>query len=1090
MTDYLTFEPGEYEVLDNIVFDELVQRDERVRFYTLEEQLTDAYEKTLPTDRRVTSFELDILRRDNDRVKELYTQYILEGADTYSLRETRYAHSLSWVHPVSTIDTFTQYNWERSYYPIVQNGSQPNFYSRLLLNLPRPFTNSSENAMRMNVITKIVSESGEEIARALPRYIRTTTRRHEDKTFSIVDTPIENTEDVISIRGYYLEERPLSIPNPLPNHPFLSSNASSFLTNPLPLSEQLPSLEAILHHAVPRTYDPYRVGAEYLKVFDIRLSDIPWKAWKERFPSTPVFEGAPSQIDIPWPNTDAPVIDESISKVYGVSYREGMNDRFWLLQRPDAGHVVANQLLSRVFLHGSSKVISVSPPNEENLEAIEDDQCALLSADGFQVFRMRGVYRRDKTGRNRCLPLELIEQELSTQGFLGRLPFLEEEETRKEEIVIPYRERLAEYTLIRTSTKQYVYETIDPAKPPSELRKKVLAVYEDPFRFADDKLKDIHTLLERAHLTAMKEGDVFHLYMDEDDRFVVCEHSLAILEGKLEEDRVNYYDTWTAITDGFRTCKFCGEQINADVVVEQDEFNEDGFVMKHSEALHDKLGGVFHGDTQKLSEELRELRKAVQNQGPLEDVVSLLFSLLGVVPDIEEAKQVMDACRPIAAGIAKTNNPTDDAQKRIYGMAGLMANVILLQSHQPPLQPTRIFGTKPLKLDGFPRDTDKPEKQSLLYELVNILRKTFMRIPDVYRGEAQVTIKQCLSEAGKVISGVHSMLGYIHNDKMAGRDYIVKLKQRLQQAKEKRDARPQTEIRDPYLPMKNRSEISDTQFGTLQVFVPCSKGFGYYNPEKPVKRSQVALSLREGLQSSSSAVPVNASLSLRTEPVRTEDKTLSQWVTRKPEQKYLKFLRENEPRTMLMLAEHISNVLHLGLSVQTIDLNQSSASLKSEGKGMVYHAIVNAVQTKQRDLDERFGRDIQSFMLMEDVRVAKSNVNTLRAQERMTYVTRMARKTDEEREIMGTLIRIGVAPHIISNEDRALLGSALPSGLQQFLQRDELEEAGDREIIRDTEDQEADVPIGFDDGQYGDRLALPNNDGRDAYQDRMTEDDE
>ncbi len=56
--EFFNFDPSEFQVLEDIEFDETIQRPEKVRFFTLTEQTTDAYEKLMPRG-RVTRFQRD-----------------------------------------------------------------------------------------------------------------------------------------------------------------------------------------------------------------------------------------------------------------------------------------------------------------------------------------------------------------------------------------------------------------------------------------------------------------------------------------------------------------------------------------------------------------------------------------------------------------------------------------------------------------------------------------------------------------------------------------------------------------------------------------------------------------------------------------------------------------------------------------------------------------------------------------------------------------------------------------------------------------------------------------------------------------------
>jgi len=45
MADVLTFQPEEYEILEEFTFEEEIQRPDELRFFTLDEQLLDYFEK-------------------------------------------------------------------------------------------------------------------------------------------------------------------------------------------------------------------------------------------------------------------------------------------------------------------------------------------------------------------------------------------------------------------------------------------------------------------------------------------------------------------------------------------------------------------------------------------------------------------------------------------------------------------------------------------------------------------------------------------------------------------------------------------------------------------------------------------------------------------------------------------------------------------------------------------------------------------------------------------------------------------------------------------------------------------------------------
>ena len=60
--EFFNFEPSEFQVLEDIEFDETIQRPEKVRFFTLEEQTVDAFERMLPKG-RVTKYQIRELEK-------------------------------------------------------------------------------------------------------------------------------------------------------------------------------------------------------------------------------------------------------------------------------------------------------------------------------------------------------------------------------------------------------------------------------------------------------------------------------------------------------------------------------------------------------------------------------------------------------------------------------------------------------------------------------------------------------------------------------------------------------------------------------------------------------------------------------------------------------------------------------------------------------------------------------------------------------------------------------------------------------------------------------------------------------------------
>ena len=146
-----------------------------------------------------------------------------------------------------------------------------------------PWFPNAEGGRPVNDLTELVNEEGKVPVRGLGLYERTKTIHNEDGTTDVVGERVPHTSDALRILGYHLDARPFDLPNPLTDHPFLKSVQPGKIITPLELNDVFPSIPAILEHAVPMTNDPYGQGATYLKLYDVKLSQIPWSSFSVSF---------------------------------------------------------------------------------------------------------------------------------------------------------------------------------------------------------------------------------------------------------------------------------------------------------------------------------------------------------------------------------------------------------------------------------------------------------------------------------------------------------------------------------------------------------------------------------------------------------------------------------------------------------------------------------------------------------------------------------------------------------------------------------------------------------------------------------------
>jgi hypothetical protein len=1072
----LTFTPEEYQILEDIEFDETIERPEAIRFYTLDEQTTDAYEKLMPRG-RTTRFQRDKIRLDVDRLQDLYEQYVSIRPDAYALREPEVSIGYDWVSPVYDSESTRKYDWETQWRPLFGNLRQPNFLPGLIAALPRPTGDASEGvpAYEMQVPTQFVDAEGAFPIRGLPDYTIPRTQYHEDKTISIVLDPLNGSGDKVGFKGYFLRKRPLDIPNPLAEHPFLKANEDTFVASSAPLKDVAPSLDAVLTHAIPVTKDPYGEAQPYLKLWDVKLSSIPWSAWKSKFPPVdPVNAGQPpAPIEFPKPGQLS--VPEKIQDTYGIKYEPGMSVRLWLMKRLDGGGLVMDLLRSSAIESGSVNIVpGVDLPKAAYPES-NPDACS-LEGKPFTEFSTTGILRRifvekDKDPyaitKYQCVPLEFVKQERARLGYVGRLPW---KETTGEEMKKTYLKRLMEVT---PPTEFVAKEPALPktaAKADSVQHEEVRAILADGNRYAEDKLRDIREILTETTLSN-------NIYSDPNGATVVCSHTLALLGGDLAADRLKYYDTWTARIDGFRVCKYCGEQINSDDYVDAVEYDENGFRIQNARALEGP-GQATAGVVDYVSG-LRKLQPLFLLQTPHDDVVFLVLSLLQVLPTADVLEQFLGLGRQVAAVQFSKGSP--DQIARFQGMTGLATAALILQCHIPSLVPRRSFGPRPLVLSGYPRDAAAPAEFTIVDTLITVLRKTFDAFPTTFGGPARALIRGVMNKPGEVKNTVTVLLSakspLMNRKRTDGKMEPTFVAELLVRAKAYVAEKPPVEVPKTLIPVLPPPK----EFDVIRSYPACPSARPIWTSGRMPRVTQPAIPLRNGIQAAAGAEAVPPTVSERVVPapiekaeIRARLATGSRLASR--------IRVSDEYRTSLMLASRLADMFRQPTKVRTVDPTQNASELRDIARGFAFEQLadIQATVAKQTKLEERRTKDVALYLLQADYKEEKSQANKLRASERLKIVDDLKKKSDTERELIQQLLTIGAAPYLVTQQDRFMFAHEAELLQDQIRAEEEeldREEEEDAEVgvgrDRDYEDDGDEDERGVDHGDYGDRAGLP-----------------
>lgn len=1049
MDEFLTFEATDVELIGDVIdIDEEVQRGEKVRFYTLNEQVNDAFEHMIPKG-RTTRAQLEKIDKEVDRIRDLYTTYVAQTPDGFDVVAPKRLRIFPWIVPVSDAKGYAGYDFDARWKPLFSPDAirQPNGYIRMLTSLPSPDANDVGVPYPIDTPTEfvhraIVEEKGDAgplSHRVLPTFKMNKTRRHEDGRVDVISFPVDGTADPSPFVGYWLKARELPIPDPLPEHPFLASNEARFIETTEPLSDVVPELDAVMMHGVPVTQDPYTEGRKYLAIYDIKLETVPWELWKQRFPKRELIDVMPPPIELKLPQPDPVPPSSNIIEQYGNPYFPGLASRKWLMTQEDGGHLVVKMIQSLVGDSGTVELLPVAELGDLRFPDVDDDQC-VLTGKTFNDFALQGVIRQVGPGLKRCIPLDIVKQERHQVGYRNRVQW---KESTSRDLLTEYTRALKMFRKFKDDKTEVKYEKA-VSRPTSRLREQVVAILGDDDRFPEDKLKAIQLLTRDAPKTRVT--------VDTEGLFVICDHTLAILSGDMEKDRLAFYDKWTARVDGSRVCTVCGEEVNKDVLVHQEDFSEEGRALLHAGALETQ---TFHGQsTATYTTQLRGLKDVLDAEDPAEGTLFLLISLLQVLPAQDQLLPVLQETRVLANGLKSR-----DRDGKARGMVGIAAMVILLQTHMPRLVARRSFGPTPIKIDGYPRDTDSDKAPTVIDSLFTVLRKTFEAYPTSFKGPSVTVMRGVLSDASTIRKGVIAVL----------KRMLPAFSAVLTRAKADAAASPPPPPPVGLIP----TMLPPATLGTVTRFAQCTGPRSIWmDPTAPkIRQPTVPLDPVRPRPSTVSLPRVVVS----TKAVSVPDTKDIQRRIRLPA---VAKTEGDSWRTNLLIVERLKNAFGLEVDV-TVDTSQKPSLLRDISEGLLKETIATIMRSPEmrRAYEQLREKDIALFALMASLKDARTETNTLRAKERHLFTDRLREMTDSQRQITKDLLDRGMAPYIITNEDRDVFAQQLERELEPLLEPDDVGVGAPRDAPDDDD-------FNVDEGDYGDHTARGNRE-RDRDMDLM-----
>jgi hypothetical protein len=1063
----------------------------------LDEQLTDYFDKVLPKKGKITKFEYNKIAQEVDRLREIYEDIITVTDSDYTVDLSRKEIHVDWVKPIYTDLELSTYSYASDWAPLYKPAlrSTPNYYPRMLTALPKPYKTTGSQGVSYTQGGILVDDDGKNAIHAVPTYMRTKGVIHEDGSFSVVKLPILNTADDIKIRGFFIEKRPIDIPKPLEGHPFLASNESSkFITNE-PLNEVFPTVEAIMTHGVPKTSDPYIEGKKFLKLYDVKLSSIPWNLWKDTFPPVDTITATPDVVSVAFPAINDEVApSKNLQDIYVEKWYPGIEPRFWLSRQEDNGAIVSKMILSKASKAGLLPPAMVGEKPVSVVTASTPEECFVV--DSFDAFLNSGVYRSPEWNlvnsavdkhkplpAGYCVPVAQIVQE-RTDFLIGTK--IAWRETTDTELLKEHTQLLKFFQHLETPEKVSKYEKY-AGQAQSDTRRQILAVMKDENRTPTDQAEAIEKILRGSSVTEEKHFDALEL-------FLICNHTLSILKGDLETEKDAFYEKWTAIDEGFRACKFCGERINADVYTAQDDFDEEGNAIKSHDVLESSaFGGEPH--VAAFANSINKLKSAFMLDNPGEAILYLLISLMQVLPTEEQLIPIVQNIRELTTVLRGNKKIEKAAKERTEGILGIAGMVILLQTHNPFLIPRRSFGSKVLKLTGYPRDTDDVSDSPALDIVISILKTTFESSPNTFKGPTTTLLRLVISKPKDIRKESILFL------KQAAQKFKTQVLSAKERYAEPIDTIDTTQLSLPVLKVEKPSYSPSEKIGNEESPAVCNIPMprSYLTGRLPPSVLQEQIILTPTKVSSSASYVIVEQLS-------PEILTFSDAEIRRraglgfPRSTKLDkidaFLKsDTDGIAYLALLNRILDILSLeGLEIGRVaeyrklsvflQTTISRSLVRDAARGIVYELMQEVVKHKNKTgllsaLTTAVQRDLVFSMILITKEQATLQDSDLRTREREVFKQRMRQMNDTEREATKMLLDIGIAPYIITNEDREIFAKEyrLPdpeSEYEKAMQAEDMDRPEEGyNASRDLEDDVAAIVDGneqqVDYGDYGDR---------------------
>jgi hypothetical protein len=701
------------------------------------------------------------------------------------------------------------------------------------------------------------------------------------------------------------------------------------------------------------------------------------------------------------------------------------------MEQVDSGLLPTLMLLSKSSESGTippdlmhERPLVIHPPSDPH-------DC--IKSGNFTEFMESGIYRAGK-----CVPISGIVQERTDRISRGKKPWTE---TVEADILKDHTKLIKVFKLIEDSEKEVKYEHIEN-KDLGKFRKYVLLVLKDENRAEPDKSRAIRVLVRDLDTSPDNSQ-----YLDEEGRFVVCKHTLEMMD---EDIGFDFFKKWTSVRDGKRVCNSCNEEVSSLVLDNQDQYDEEGRLIVSQDTLDKDFKVEVGSDI--LS--LEELKPLFNFDSAGSNIFYVLINLFQITPAKSQIEKLLNFIKFMESRAKKEA----DAKKN-GGIAGIACTVILLQTHNPFLIPRRSFNEKTVKLNGFPRDSDDEKEAYSLDFILNCIKNTFEKFP--------YNIKEPIT----------AIIGSVLTSRKTTREDVIKVlkfakaggfKEEFQSAKERyEEVKPETVVRQQFeLPviMVKKTEYSASEPIAGEQTLVCdkinTKSFVISKLDAVLRQKPVELIKMDVTKY---AVDVSLKWTDISKVKLTEaevGKLLKKGfpTTKKltNAKKLLDSTSKPDPIAVITLLKRTLDILLPTVSfkilqpyrefVLKIDSSSDSSFIRDSVKGMYFKLLGELGPKEYEILHDAEKKDLALSMLFLDIKSVTNEVEKLSSREREEFKRRLKNKSDLERELSKSLLAIGVAEYVITVKDRKALEEEYLAQQMPAEEEDDFERPESRQI--------------------------------------------